>query len=405
MARLRNYTENPSNSLLPLGLLNFFIYGTMVIFAAFFQLYLLDVGMNKLEIGSLMAIAPLVSLFAHPFWRYLSDRSQNIRIILLIMLTGLLIAGHMVFQVNTYNMLYLTMILLYFFQSPLLSQSNSLILGYIEGTNLKFNTYRMWGSLGWTLLALAAGIFIDQVGHNGISLMFSMTLMLAIGSALMLPSIRKTTNTPWLKSYEMARVAQNKYFIAFIVFGVMVSVPNAANTIFMPLFMNDLGSSRLEVGGAVFLSTLFEASAFTLLHRFLKRRMTYLMACVTIVSLLFALRWQLMSVASTPLQIILIQVLHSVTFGGFFYVGTRLTAMLLPRPLRSSGQAVFAFALSGLAFILAGFLGGWLFQSFGAVIMYRIGVAFTLFGAAGFAAMWYRIYKAGYSPIPLSEEP
>ncbi|AZK45843.1 MFS transporter [Paenibacillus lentus] len=405
MARLRNYTKHPSNSLLPLGLLNFFIYGTMVIFAAFFQLYLLDVGMNKLEIGSLMAIAPLVSFFAHPFWRYLSDRSQNIRIILLIMLTGLLIAGHMVFQVNTYNMLYFTMILLYFFQSPLLSQSNSLILGYIEGTDLKFSTYRMWGSLGWTLLALAAGVVIDQVGHNGISLLFSMTLMLAMGSALMLPSIRKTTNTPWLKSTEIARVVQNKYFIAFIVFGVMVSIPNAINTIFMPLFMNDLGSSRLEVGGAVFLSTLFEAGAFTLLHRFLKRKMTYLMACITIVSLLFALRWQLMSLASTPLQIILIQVLHSVTFGGFFYVGTQLIALLLPRPLRSSGQAIYTFALSGLAFILAGFLGGWLFQSFGAVIMYRIGVAFTYFGAAGFAAMWYRIYYSGYSPISSSEEP
>lgn len=404
MARLRNYTENPSNSLLPLGLLNFFIYGTMVIFAAFFQLYLLDVGMDKLEIGSLLAIAPLVSLFAHPFWRYLSDRTQNIRIILLIMLTGLLIAGHMVFQVNTFTMLYLTMLLLYFFQSPLLSQSNSLILGYIEGTDLRFSTYRLWGSLGWTLLALTAGFVIDQVGHNGIALLFTATLMLAIGSALMLPSIRKTTNTPWLKSFEIARAVQNKYFIAFITFGVMVSIPNAINTIFMPLFMNDLGSSRLEVGGAVFLSTLFEAGAFVLLHRFLKRRITYLMACITIVSLLFALRWQLMSVASTPVQIIFIQVLHSVTFGGFFYVGTRLTALLLPRPLRSSGQAVYAFALSGLAFILAGFLGGWLFQSFGAVIMYRIGVAFTLFGAAGFAAMWYRIYKAGYSPIPLSEE-
>ncbi|MNJ31745.1 putative 3-phenylpropionic acid transporter [compost metagenome] len=405
MAHLRKNAENPSNTLLPLGLLNFFIYGTMVIFAAFFQLYLLDVGMDKFEIGSLMAIAPLVSLLAHPFWRHLSDRTHNVRFILLIMLTGLLVAGHMVFKVNTYTALYVTMVLLYFFQSPLLSQSNSLILGYIEGTGLKFSTYRIWGSLGWAFIALASGLVIDQAGHNGISLLFSLTLMLAIGATLVLPSIRKTTDTPWMKSSELARVLHSKYFIAFIVFGLMVSIPNAINSIFFPLFMNDLGSSRLQVGGAVFLSTIFEAGAFTLLHRFLKRKMTYLLACITIVSFLFALRWQLMSEASTPLQIIMIQVLHSVTFGGFFYVGTRLTALLLPRPFRSSGQAVYTFALSGLAFLLAGFLGGWLFQSFGAVIMYRFGVTLTLFGAAGFAAMWYRIYKVGYSPLPRSEEP
>ncbi|MNZ56130.1 putative 3-phenylpropionic acid transporter [compost metagenome] len=309
------------------------------------------------------------------------------------------------FKVDTYHMLYLSMILLFFFQSPLLSQSNSLILGYIENTDYKFGTYRLWGSLGWTFVALTAGPIIDSIGQHGISLLFSIMLMLAIGSALLLPPIQLTTNTPAIRLKDITRTLQNKTFIAFVVFGVLVSIPNSINGIFMPLFISDLGGSRFQVGGAVFLSTIFEVLAFVLLERYLKNKLTYLMGCLMFVSLLFALRWELMSAASTPLQIIFIQVLHAVTFGGFFYVGTKLTALFLPRPIRSSGQAVYTFALSGVSGIIAGFLGGWIFQIFGPVILYKIGVSLALLGAAGFGFMWYHIYKHGYSATEHRIEP
>lgn len=252
--------------------------------------------------------------------------------------------------------------------------------------------------MGWTFVALTAGPIIDSVGQNGISLLFSITLMLAMGSALLLPPITLTTNTPWISSREIRRTLQNKHFLAFVLCGTLVAIPNAINGIFMPLFISDLGGSRFQVGGAVFLSTIFEVLAFVLLNRYLKRKITVLMGCLTLVSLLFALRWNLMAEATDPVQIILIQILHAVTFGGFFYVGTRLTALFLPRPLRSAGQAVYAFALSGVSGVISGFLGGWVFQNFGPVIMYKMGVALAIIGALGFGLLWQHIRKNGYSP-------
>lgn len=103
-------------SLTSLKLFNFFIYGTMVIFTGFFQLYLQDIGMSKIEIGSLMAIAPFVSIFANPFWGYWGDRTANIKRVLLMMMTGTLLLVHFVFQANTYAMIYMAMILFYFFR-------------------------------------------------------------------------------------------------------------------------------------------------------------------------------------------------------------------------------------------------------------------------------------------------
>ncbi len=397
--------QHRTSSLLTLGLLNFFIYGTTVIFAAFFQLYLQDIGMNKLEIGILLATGPLISLLAHPFWRLMSDRSHNIRLILLVMLIGLLAIGHLLFRVDTFQMLYLVIMLVFFFQSPLLAQSNTMTLGYTTDTKQRYETYRLWGSLGWATAALAAGIMIDATGKNGFSLLFSIMLVLAIGSALILPSSRFTADTPWIRGREFRQVLKNKYFVIFIILGFFIAIPNSINALFMPLFIRDLGGSRLSVGIAVFLSTLLEMVVFVLLDRYLKNRITYFVGSLTIVSILFALRWDLMADATHPIQIILIQLLHAITFGGFFYIGNRLIAVLLPRSLRTAGQAVYSFTLSGVTGIIAGLLGGFTFQDFGPVIMYQMGMLMTLFAAIGFGALWYHFHKNGYPTITSQQQP
>lgn len=95
----------------------------MVIFSSFFPLYLQDIGMDKLEIGSLMAIGPFVSVFANPFWGYTSDRSRNLRRILLFMIIGTLLLLQALFHVHTYVMIYVSMIGFYFFKARYLPKA------------------------------------------------------------------------------------------------------------------------------------------------------------------------------------------------------------------------------------------------------------------------------------------
>lgn len=117
--------------------------------------------MNKLEIGSLMSVGALVSIIANPFWGIWSDRYQNIRRIVLVMLTGTLVLTQLVFQANTYEMIYISILFFYFFQGPLFAQSNTMILSYIDGTSRSFGSFRLWGSLGWAFTAILAGPVIE----------------------------------------------------------------------------------------------------------------------------------------------------------------------------------------------------------------------------------------------------
>lgn len=375
----------------------------MVIFTTFFQLYLQDAGMKKFEIGSLMALGPFISLLANPFWRYWGDRLLNMKRIIIIMMGGALLLIQFVFHADTYSMVYLAMMLFFFFQTPIFSHSNSLILGYIQDTPHKFGSFRLWGSIGWAVTAIAVGQILDWTGISKVSTLFTTLLILAIGAVLILPPLKRSSEPPTLYLRGFASIMSNRYFLAFIIMGLMVSIPNAMNNTFMSLYITELGGSKRIVGLAVFLSSFLEVAVFFLFDRFMKRKISWLMGCLALVSLLFGLRWLLMAEATIPLEVAAIQVLHCITFGGFFYVGTQLTLLLLPRPYRATGQAVYTLTWSGLSGVIGGFVGGWLYQSFGAQSMYKTGMTFAFIGAAGFGWMWYLILKQGYR-LPLTKK-
>ncbi|MBY0207044.1 MULTISPECIES: MFS transporter [Paenibacillus] len=404
MAQLdRSAPVRGTSSLTSLKLYNFFIYGAISIFAGFLQLYLQEIGMTKLEIGSLMAIGPFVSLFANPFWGFWSDKSRNIRIVLMMMMGGTFVLAQGVFYAPSYAWIYVAMIFFYFFQSPLFAQTNSLILGYIDGTGQKFGSFRLWGSLGWALTAVAAGPVIDRFGVSSVSIIFACMIAVAFVFSVLLPRQPIASDTPIVTFRRFGKVMFNPYFMIFIGLGVLVSVPNAMNSTFMSLYIVEMGGDKQMVGWAIFTSSILEVGVFLLLDRLLKRKMSILLGSLILVSLLFALRWQLMALANNPMEVVFIQLMHSVTFGGYFYVGTQLTMLFIPRPYRSSGQAVYTMAWGGLSGVIAGLFGGWLFQSFGAEVMYNIGVFFSLIGAAGFAIMWLWNRRNGYQPTVLTE--
>lgn len=113
-----------------------------------------------------------------------------------------------------------------------------------------------------------------------------------------------------------------------------------------------------------------------------------------IICLLFSFRWLLMSLASSAYQVVFVQLLHSITFGGYYYIGTQLTSHLVPSEYRSSGQVVYGLTWGGISGIAAGVLGGWMFEELGAAVLYRIRLAATAAGALGFLLLWQAVRAA-----------
>ncbi|MFH5182460.1 MFS transporter [Paenibacillus sp. TAB 01] len=373
---------------------NFFIYGAIAIYSSFFPLYLKSIGVSSLQIGLLLAGEPFISILANPFWGYLSDRWNHTKRVLLLLLIGNLVVMQSVFLQSSYTLLFALMLAYFFFQSPLFSQSNSLILDAIEHTGKRFGEFRLWGSLGWALMAAAAGPVLSLLGIGRFWVMYSAIVLISIGIALALPRGHVRSKESKLPG-GYAAIFANKSFAAFLLIGVLISIPNGMNTTFMPIYMSELGGKEGLIGLSAFLTSIFEIPVFLLFDRLLPKNRRTMILCLGAVSLLYALRWLLMSLASSPYEVVCIQILNSITFGGYYYIGTQLTTMLIPRQYRSSGQALYALSWGGLSGIAAGVLGGWIFQNLGAVAMYRLGTLLAVLGAACFAAMFVWLRRTG----------
>ncbi|MCZ8520454.1 MULTISPECIES: MFS transporter [Paenibacillus] len=384
--------ESRQRAHLAIKAFNFFVYGAIAVYTSYFPLYLLSQGMSKMEIGALIAGGPFISIFANPFWGYWSDRLQQVKRILLVMLAGNLAVMQLVFASREYLWIYGFMLLFFFFQMPLFSQSNALILNSIEGTRHKFGAFRLWGSLGWGLLAAAGGPLIGMLGIGRLWIVYSALLSVAIIFALSLPK-GDTGQKASFSNQGYRGLFRNRPFLMLMGIGVLVSIPNSMNAAFIPIYISELGGDASLIGLSAFLSSIFEIPVFLLLDRYLKKDAVTMVTGLILVSLLFALRWLLMSAAGHPYQLLAVQTLNSLTFGGYYYIGTQLTASLVPAAYRSSGQAAYALTWGGLSGIAAGLFGGWLFQEQGPAVMYGTGMWMSLAGAAGFLLMLQRVRR------------
>lgn len=376
-----------------LKLYYFLVYGTIAVHSTYFALYLKDMGVSNLQIGLLMAGGPIISILFSPVWAYLSDRLNNIKAILLLVLIGNFIVMQFVFTLGSFVTIFAVMLLFSVFQAPLFSQSSSLVLNVIEGSGYGFGSVRAWASLGWAIIGLAAGPVIGWLGIGQMWIVYDVLLLITIASACLLPrgNAKADSNKEVFSNSEYIRVFTNAPFLWIIVLGILVSITNSINLTFAGIYVDDLGGSSALVGWAVFTSSILEFPVYLLFDRYLQQRSRTLVFWLIAVSLLYALRWHLMSTVTSAASIIFIQFLHSITFGGYLYIGTLLTSRLVPRRYRSTGQALFGLSYSGISAMIAGVAGGWMYESFGPQLMYQTGTGMSLLSAVGFVVIWFRV--------------
>ncbi|ADU30585.1 MFS transporter [Evansella cellulosilytica] len=369
-----------------LRIFNFAIYGTMALLMPYLPLYFQGAGFTNVQIGILMASGPFVSLIANPFWGYWSDKLQNTRKVLTIMLIGNLILSQIFFQMTIFVYVFAIMLFFFFFQTALNPMSNSIILHAIQNTRYQFGTFRLWGSLGFAIMAGVASPFIQMIGTENLGYIYGAFMIVVIFLCFGLPSQGKASGKVSFSGFT--KLFKNGYFTAFLLLGILISIPNRMNATFISIFISDLGGGEIYVGASWLLAAILEVPVFLILDRYLRHSERLMMGLLGLVSLLFAIRWLLMSIAPTPLSITFIQLLHGFSFGIYFYTGTQLCALLIPDKYRASGQALYALAWMGVSGIIAGVIGGWIFDTLGARQMYSVGMWMSIIGALGFAFIW-----------------
>src|SRR5699024_5674315 len=130
-------------SLLSLKALLFSFHATNTIILSYLPLYLRYKGLDGTEIGWVLAIGPLASIFSQPFWGYMSDKYKTVKRVLLVCIFGLLISSILFFQMNGLIPILIMGAVFYFFTSPIGGLGDSLAQRRAIDEQVSFGTIRM----------------------------------------------------------------------------------------------------------------------------------------------------------------------------------------------------------------------------------------------------------------------
>ncbi|NBC69617.1 MFS transporter [Paenibacillus sacheonensis] len=363
----------------------YMVYTTQALVVSYFPLYFLDKGYSPSQIGVIYSIGPFISIFANILFGTASDRLRTIKKIMTVLMFGQLVMVSLLFSTDAFIIVCVIMLAYYFFYTPVNPLSDSLILLSSQYTSKPYAHIRIFGSLGFAISAFLIGQLLKVTGTG-----FTITLtVISIGITLLL--------TFTLRDYQGAaskinfsgffQLIRKRSIIVYFAIILVVSISHRMYEGFLAVTMRDMGASDSLVGAAWLTSAISEIPVLFLLgkygHKFKE------LPLLAIASLLYALRFWLVSEITSPGWIIPIQAMHSVTFGIYFVTALRYLTSIIPDEYRSSGQAAYAVIWSGFAGVISGTAGGAVYEAYGKPAFFQLAMALALIASAAFLIKHY----------------
>ena len=136
------------------------------IYNPFTNVYFVNLGLSGREIGLLSALLPLLTLTVAPALAGLADRRGWRVRILALSLAGMGVALLLLSFPRSFLVLAPIMVLLALARSPIAPVADSLVARMAARHRLNFGGMRLWGSLGFALVAIASGALWQRAGYS-----------------------------------------------------------------------------------------------------------------------------------------------------------------------------------------------------------------------------------------------
>ncbi len=350
--------------------INFSFYATQAILLPLLPVYFQSKGFSSFEIGLMMSFGPFVAIFAQPMWGYLSDRLQTVKTIIWILWSFMLLCSVGLFTAEQFAWSFLFIMLLYFFQVPSTPLIDAMTVRVAQESGRSYGTVRLWGSIGFTVVALSAHWLLMLIG--GIENLGFAYWGLWILPLLFLIGLRDApAGGERVSLHSLLALLRNKRLLWFLFLVLIMMTPHRMNDSLFGLHLSDLGAAAGWIAVAWALAAASEIPVFALLGKYLNR--FHELALLGIVSALYTIRWILYAVVQDPIVLGLMQASHMITFAVFWIVAVQYIVRLVPSELQTTGQSMLASVFVGMCGILGGAVGGAIKHGFGGTGMYGFG--------------------------------
>ncbi|MBM7553151.1 MFS transporter [Thalassobacillus pellis] len=365
--------------------LQFMHFGGKAVILPYLPLFLREQSFSSVEIGTIMGVAPLISIVAQPFVGFVSDKYKTIKYLLIIMYMGVIAASFGVFFQENFWIVFLSFLLFHFALSPCTPLIDSMTIKTLGPDRKQYGKIRLWGSIGFALTAITSGPILMLAGIGNLYLLLWASTLLTVFLVLFLKNTRQSSNKVSLRG--IGEILRNAPFLTFLLLCLLIIIPHRTNDTMLVLHLEHLGAAATMIGMAWGFAAISEVPVFYFLS---KRVMDYHpLLLLGVIASLYTIRWLLYGLIDSPAIITLLQFSQGITFGLFWLVALQTTVSYIPDHLRSTGQAILTSVCFGLGGALGGTVGGSIFDHFGSSVLYQL-MALVTFGAVILIVFHYR---------------
>lgn len=367
----------------------FSFYLTNALIISFFPTYFVTLGFSKTEIGLIYSIGPTIGIASNLCWGYISDKYQTIKKTITVVLFGQLCLALVLFQMTSYALVVIIMIGFYFFQTPLNPLNDSQLLLYSTKRGKNYASFRVWGSIGFASSALFFGLLLQsrQEHPKLIALLTILTISVSFLLSLLLKDSRRNSDRK-IDFSEIFQILLSRKVVIFLLLILILATAHRANDAFLSIYLYEIGASQALIGYSWTVSALSEIPIFILLGLYGNRFKE--LPLLALASFAYFIRYVLMSLTTDPHYVIMIQSMHSISFGIFLFTAFRYITQIVPDQFRASGQAIFAIVWTSMAGLISSLLGGLVFDHWGGHMVYLCASIVAFIAGLGFLFAHYK---------------
>jgi PPP family 3-phenylpropionic acid transporter len=349
----------------------FLFFAYVGIYVAYFPLYLAARGLGAAEIAWVLALPMVARIFAPAVWGWLADRTGTHRAI--VAFSCAVTAGAFALLPFVENIA-LLVALMSVLSAGALPLVEAITLGSLAGQPGRYGPIRLWGSVGFIVVALAGGAWLDFQPVATLPAALAAFMLAALFAALGLPAGSAHA------AGQAVRLRFRPEVLALLAAGCCMSAAHGALYAFFTLHLERHGYLATTIGVLWTLGVLAEILVFLYLPQLFRR---YTLSSILLASFACAvLRFVAIGWAADALWVVLLaQLLHAATFGSFHAASVAAVQRVFPATAQATGQTLFSSISYGAGGAAGTLLAGWGWEAGGGQLAFTVAAAASLAGA------------------------
>jgi len=370
----------------PLTLFWFTYFGSLGIFFPYFSLYLREnAGLSGTQLGTILAISPLVGMITQPIWGQVADRTGARGRMLAFLTLGTALGYLGLGVAEGFGAIVVATAALALVGTALFPLMTSVSLAILRDAGPHaFGYTRVWGTIGFLVLVIMFPWLLEYhrppealvaakttISQPGLGLMFPVIASLVFIAGLiafLLP--KKGAVALRAARGDWRELVGNRPFIRFLVYSLISHFLMHGPLWLFPLFVRSRGGDLDTIRGMWILMLIVEIPLVLLTGSGLKRIGARGLLGVGVA--IGGLRWLLCAVISDLNFLFAVQALHGVTVVGLNLGSPLYLDVVAPEKLRSTAQGILSMVGMSVAGIASNLAAGWLVDHGGTDPLYLI---------------------------------